>query len=147
MRNLFRATRVLVGDLAGTLLFAVLLAAGVHVLAAAAAGVALTGAMVALNLVRKQEVGAIQWLSLVLMALFGVAVLFTDVTFIFGYVWAGLMFLTAILNMVVVMWYIDYWLAFLAVFPIVSKLVLFGIHFGISVVIAKRRQRLPTAVT
>jgi len=51
-------------------------------------------------------------------------------TIIFGYVWAGLMALTAAANLVVAVWYPDYWPAFLAIFPTVSKLALFAIQFA-----------------
>jgi intracellular septation protein A len=48
---------------------------------------------------------------------------------VFGYVWAGLMFVTAAANLVVAVWFTPWWPAFLAVFPPASKLALFGVHF------------------
>lgn len=47
----------------------------------------------------------------------------------FGYVWAGLMFVTAAANLVVAIAFPDIWPAFLAIFPLVSKIALFGIQF------------------
>jgi intracellular septation protein len=47
----------------------------------------------------------------------------------FGYVWAGLMFVTAAANLVIAIGFPAWWPAFLAVFPTVSKIVLFAIHF------------------
>jgi intracellular septation protein A len=47
----------------------------------------------------------------------------------FGYVWAGLMFLTAAANLVIAIGYPAYWPVVLAIFPTVSKIVLFAIHF------------------
>ena len=63
-----------------------------------------------------------------------------DVTWLFGFAWAGLMFLTAALNLVVVLRYPDYWLAFLATFPALSKLLLFSVHGAVSVAVARRRR-------
>jgi intracellular septation protein len=70
-----------------------------------------------------------------------------DVTWLFGFLWAGLMFLTAALNLVVVLRYPEYWLAFLATFPALSKLTLFAVQAGLSVVLARRRQASELART
>jgi intracellular septation protein A len=48
---------------------------------------------------------------------------------VFGYVWAGLMAFTGIANLVVALWFTSAWPAFLAVFPIASKLALFLIQY------------------
>lgn len=47
----------------------------------------------------------------------------------FGYVWAGLMFLTAVLNAVVAIRFTSHWVAFAAIFPVTSKLALFAIQY------------------
>jgi intracellular septation protein A len=48
-----------------------------------------------------------------------------------GYVWAGLMFVSALLNAAVALTAsLAAWSAFIAIFPIVSKGALFAIHFG-----------------
>ncbi|MBU1374771.1 MAG: septation protein IspZ [Alphaproteobacteria bacterium] len=47
----------------------------------------------------------------------------------FGYVWAGLMFVTAAANLVVAILFPAAWPAFLAIFPLVSKIALFAIQY------------------
>lgn len=47
----------------------------------------------------------------------------------FGYVWAGLMALTAAANLVVAVRAPDAWPAFIAVFPMASKVALFAVQF------------------
>ena len=47
----------------------------------------------------------------------------------FGYVWAGLMFVSAIANAVVAVAYTAHWTAFIAIFPLASKVVLFLIQY------------------
>lgn len=49
---------------------------------------------------------------------------------VFGYVWAGLMALTAAANLVVAVRFPELWPAFLAIFPTVSKIALFAIQFA-----------------
>jgi intracellular septation protein A len=180
-RHAIRSVRVLAVDLSGTLFFALLLALGVPVLVATGAGIAMAAATVLIGIARGREVGALQWLSLVLVVLSGVATFATndprfvmakpsviaaivgvfmlkpgwlaryipsevehlipDVTWAFGFAWAGLMFLTAGLNLLIVLRFPQYWLAFLAVFPAASKLSLFALHFGTGVLLARRRRR------
>jgi len=47
----------------------------------------------------------------------------------FGYVWAGLMFITAIANLAFAIALPARWPAFLAIFPLVSKIALFAIQY------------------
>jgi intracellular septation protein A len=47
----------------------------------------------------------------------------------FGYVWAGLMFVTAAANLVTAVWYPQAWPVFLAIFPMSSKIALFAIQY------------------
>lgn len=47
----------------------------------------------------------------------------------FGYVWAGLMFVSGAANLVVAIWFSSLWPLFLAVFPTVSKVALFAIQY------------------
>ncbi|HVW58001.1 MAG TPA: septation protein IspZ [Rhizobiaceae bacterium] len=58
---------------------------------------------------------------------------------LFGYIWAGLMFLTAILNLVIAVWFTARWPEFIAVFPLASKIALFLIHFASIRITARRR--------
>jgi intracellular septation protein len=73
----------------------------------------------------------------------------SDLIMGFGYVWAGLMFFTAAANLVLAMGDTKLWLAFLAVFPAGSKIVLFFIQYiTMRVVITQRVRRkaaLPAA--
>jgi intracellular septation protein A len=57
----------------------------------------------------------------------------------FGFVWAGLMFLTAVLNVIVAVWFTAGWPEFIAVFPLASKIALFLVHFAIIRITARRR--------
>jgi intracellular septation protein A len=65
-----------------------------------------------------------------------------DLMVAFGYVWAGLMFVTAVANLVVAVAWPDIWPAFVAIFPLASKALLFAVHFGW--VSAQARLRLQT---
>jgi intracellular septation protein len=70
--------------------------------------------------------------------------LIPDIATIFGYVWAGLMFLSAGLSLVVAFNFsIATWLAFMSIYGIVSKLALFLIGYATMRTIAiQRRNRL-----
>jgi intracellular septation protein A len=62
-----------------------------------------------------------------------------DLMIRFGYIWSGLMFLTAILNLIVAVAFPDDWPLFVAIFPLASKALLFAIHFGYVSAVAKSR--------
>jgi intracellular septation protein A len=62
-----------------------------------------------------------------------------DLMIRFGYVWAGLMALTAAANLVVAVWFTKDWPLFMAVVPLASKLVLFAVQFTIVRQVAIRR--------
>jgi intracellular septation protein len=65
-----------------------------------------------------------------------------DVAMRFGYVWAGLMFGTAALNLaLVVHGDSKLWVWFLGVFPIASKLTLFAAQYALTRLIVVRRMR------
>lgn len=49
---------------------------------------------------------------------------------VFGYVWAGLMALTGVANLVVAARFPEIWPAFLAIFPTTSKIALFAVQFA-----------------
>jgi intracellular septation protein len=63
-----------------------------------------------------------------------------DIGVLFGFVWAGLMFFSAVLNLVVA-WRGDVGLSvkFLAVYPLASKLGLFAIQYATMRIIGRRR--------
>lgn len=70
-----------------------------------------------------------------------------DIAFIFGFVWAGLMFFSASLNQLVALNYsVVTWSAFMSIYGIVSKLALFLIGFATMRVIGARRRRAQAVV-
>ena len=62
-----------------------------------------------------------------------------DVMVAFGYAWAGLMFLSGAANAVVAVAFTDHWVAFMAVFPIASKIALFAIQYLTMRAVVRRR--------
>lgn len=64
---------------------------------------------------------------------------------VFGYIWSGLMFATAIGNLAVAYWAPQAWPLFLATFPTASKVVLFAIQFATVRAIAVRGIRAEMA--
>jgi intracellular septation protein len=67
--------------------------------------------------------------------------LIPDIAFIFGYVWAGLMFFSAALNLIVALNFsVVTWSATMSIYGIVSKLVLFLIGFFTMRTIGRRRR-------
>ena len=64
-----------------------------------------------------------------------------DIAVIFGYVWAGLMFFSAALNLVVAMNFsVVTWSAFMSIYAIVSKAVLFLIGYATMRIMTIRRR-------
>jgi intracellular septation protein len=69
-----------------------------------------------------------------------------DIAFIFGFVWAGLMFFSAALNLFVAFNFsVVAWSAFMSIWAIVSKAVLFLIGFATMRTIGVRRRRAQMA--
>ena len=68
---------------------------------------------------------------------------------VFGYVWAGLMALTGMANLVIAARFPEIWPAFVAIFPISSKIALFAIQFTtvrhLTIRSVRARQALPRA--
>jgi intracellular septation protein len=65
-----------------------------------------------------------------------------DVATIFGFVWAGLMFFSAVLNVVVAMNFsVVTWSAFMSIYAIVSKAALFLVSYAVMRTIGVRRRR------
>lgn len=182
MKNLFQASRVLLLDIASTLLFlAVYLLTG-SILLAVALGMALGVGQIAWELARRRPVEALQWLSLLIILVSGTATFFTndpvfvmlkptviyvivgivmlrrgwmnrylppialatvpDLGITFGYVWAGLMFFSAALNIALALT-LDpsAWAAVKSVWAIGSKLGLFGIQYALMKSTGVRRAR------
>jgi intracellular septation protein len=188
MKNLFQASRVLLLDMASTLVFlAVYLATG-SILLAVALGMALGIGQIAWELVQKRPVEALQWLSLLIILVSGTATFFTndpvfvmlkptviyvivgivmlrrgwmnrylppialatvpDLGITFGYVWAGLMFFSAALNIVLALTLEpSTWAAVKSVWAIGSKVGLFGIQYAVMKSTGVRRARAMMAAT
>lgn len=188
MKNLFQASKVLLLDLASTLLFL-----GVYVLTnnlflAVALGMALGIAQIGWQLWHRQPVEALQWLSLVIILASGTATFLTDdplfimlkpsivyvvvglvmlkrgwmnrylppiaqatvpdLAITFGYVWAGLMFFSAVLNIVLALTLdVTTWAAVKSVWAIGSKAGLFGIQYAIMKSTGIRRARAMMAAS
>jgi len=65
-----------------------------------------------------------------------------DVAYVFGFVWAGLMFLSAVVNIVVAMNFsLLTWTAFMSAYATSTKIALFLIQFGAMRFIGRRRRR------
>jgi intracellular septation protein len=65
-----------------------------------------------------------------------------DLAFIFGFIWSGLMFFSAVLNLIVALNFsVAAWASFMSVYGIVSKLGLFLIQYAIMRYIGVRRRR------
>ena len=186
MKNLFQASRVLLLDMASTLLFlAVYLLTG-NILLAVAVGMALGIGQIAWELVQRRPVEALQWLSLIIILVSGSATFLTDdpvfvmlkptVIYVvvgivmrgwmtrylppiaqatvpdlgitFGYVWAGLMFFSAALNIVLALTLEPAsWAAVKSFWAIGSKLALFGIQYAVMKSTGVRRARAIMAAT
>jgi len=83
MKNLLRAGRVLASDLASTILFLVIYLATDNLYVAVGLGMALGVAQIGWALYRRQPIGSLQLLSVVLILVSGTATLFThDPTFV-----------------------------------------------------------------
>ena len=65
-----------------------------------------------------------------------------DIAFIFGFVWSGLMFFSAALNLIVALNFsVVTWASFMSVYGIVSKLGLFLIQYAVMRYVGIRRRR------
>ena len=188
MRNLFEAGKLLLLDMAATLFFLVLYLLTHNIPLSVMLGMALGTAQIGWQLVRKQPIDTMQWMSLFLVLGAGTATLLTndprfvmikptliygivgivmlkpgwmnrylppvaieivpDIAVIFGYVWAGLMFFSAGLNLIVAMNFdVVTWSAFMSIYGIASKVALFFIGFATMRTIGRRRRRAQMAVT
>ena len=179
MKNLLQAGRVLVLDLASTILFLVVFLLSDNLFLAVGLGMALGVAQIAWQYHRKQPIGSLQWLSVVLVLASGTATFLThDPTFVmlkpsaiycivglvmlkrgwmnrylperaapvadvattFGYVWAGLMFGSAVLNIVLAL-SLDpvTWSATMSSWGIASKIGLFLVQYATMRLVGRRR--------
>jgi intracellular septation protein len=179
MKNLLQAARVLMLDLASTILFLVVYLTTDSLFVAVGLGMALGVAQIGWQFMRKQPIGSLQFLSVVLILASGTATLMTrDATFImlkpsviycivgvvmlkrgwmnrylperaapvrdvattFGYVWAGLMFASAALNIALAL-SLDpkTWAAVMSGWGLFSKVGLFLIQYTTMTAVGRRR--------
>ncbi len=188
MRNLFQASKILLLDLASTLVFLAIYAITGSLFLAVGLGMALGMGQIGWQLVRRQPVEALQWLSLVIIFASGTATFLTDdplfimmkptliyvivglvmlkrgwmtrylppiaqatvpdLAVTFGYVWAGLMFFSAALNIVLALTLdVTSWAAVKSIWALGSKFGLFGIQYAIMKSTGIRRARARMAGT
>lgn len=188
MKNLFQASKILLLDLASTLLFLAVYGLTNDLFLAVGLGMALGLAQIGWQLVHRHPVEALQWLSLVVIFSSGAATFVTDdplfimlkpsviyvivgmvmlrrgwmtrylppiaqatmpdLAITFGYVWAGLMFFSAGLNIVLaLMLDVTSWAAVKSVWAISSKVGLFGIQYAIMKSTGTRRARAMMAAS
>ena len=182
MRNLLQSAQLLVSDLASTLLFLAVLLTTKNLILAVALGVGLGVLQIGWMMARKKPIDTMQWLSIGLVVVSGVATMLTsdarfvmlkptviycivgtymlrpgwmnrylppiavavvpDLAYIFGFVWAGLMFGSAALNIVLAFSFDPVtWSAAMSIWGIVSKVALFLIQYTTMRAIGMRRGR------
>jgi intracellular septation protein A len=184
MRNLLQAGRVLAMDLASTILFLIVYLTTNSLFVSVGLGMALGVAQIGWQYMRKQPIGSLQLLSVVLILASGSATLLTrDATFImlkpsviycivgvvmlkrgwmnrylperaapvldiattFGYVWAGLMFASAALNIGLALSFdAKTWAALMSGWGLFSKIGLFLIQYATMTAIGRRRAAAAT---
>jgi intracellular septation protein len=179
MKNLFQAARVLLLDLASTVVFLAIYLLTDNLFLAVGVGMALGIAQIGWQLFTRKPVEALQWLSLVLILASGTATFFThdprfvmlkpsviycivgvvmlkrgwmnrylppraapvaDVATTFGYVWAGMMFASAGLNIALALT-LDpkSWAAAMSAWGIASKIGLFLVQYAVMTMVGRRR--------
>ena len=188
MRNLFQASRVLLIDMASTLLFLAAYLLTDNLFLAVGLGMAVGLAHIGWHIAKGVRVEALQWLSVVIILASGSATFVTndplfvmlkpsviyaivgivmlkrgwmnrylppialatvpDLGILFGYVWAGLMFFSAVLNIALALT-LDAatWAAVKSVWAIASKIALFLIQYAIMKAIGVRRARAAMSAT
>jgi intracellular septation protein len=182
MANLMHSARLLVSDLASTLLFLVVLLVTQNLMLAVGLGVGLGVLQIGWMKAKGQKIDTMQWFSIGLVVVSGLATMLTsdarfvmvkpsviycivgaymlkpgwmnrymppiaiqtvpDIAWIFGFVWAGLMFLSAALNLALAFTLDPVpWSAAMSVWGIASKIVLFLIQYVTMRTIGQRRAR------
>jgi len=182
VRNLLNAGKLLLLDLASTILFLGVFLLTDNIPLSVALGIALGVGQISLQLARKKPIDTMEWLSLFLVVASGSAALLTndprfvlfkpsliymivgvvmlkpgwinrylpplakvvvpDIAVIVGFLWAGLMFVSAAVNVFVAFNFsVVTWAWFMPLFGIVSKFVLFLISFAAMRGIGRRRLR------
>jgi intracellular septation protein len=180
MRDFLNAAKLLLLDLASTIVFLVVFLLTHNTILAVGLGMALGLAQIATQFVRRRAIETMEWLSLFLVIAAGTATLLTDdprfvlfkptviyaivglvmlkpgwmnrylpdiaravvpdVAVIVGFVWAGLMFVSAMVNAFVALTCsVATWALVMPIFGIVSKLTVFVIGFAAMRFVGRRR--------
>jgi len=186
MSNLMQSARLLISDLASTLLFLAVLLATKDLILAVALGVGLGVLQIGWFMARRKPIDTMQWLSIGLVVVSGVATMLTrdarfvmlkptiiycivgaymlrpgwmnrylppiaiatvpDLAWLFGFIWAGLMFGSAALNIALALTLDPVsWSAAMSIWGIASKVVLFLIQYATMRAIGTRRGRAATS--
>ena len=182
MKDLFAAGRLLLSDLASTVLFLIVFLLTGNLPLAVALGMALGIGQIGWQLAHRQPIEVMQWMSLIAVLAAGAATLMSsdprfvmvkpsliyvvvgvvmlkpgwmnrylppparekvpDIAVIFGFVWAGLMFVSAALNLFVAFNFgVVAWSAFMSIYGILSKLGLLVVQYVTMRAIMARRSR------
>jgi len=180
MNHLLQSARLLVSDLASTLMFLAVLLITKDLMLAVALGVGLGVIQIGWLMARRKPIDTMQWLSIGLVVVSGVATMLTsdprfvmlkptviycivgaymlrpgwmnrylppiavqtvpDLAYLFGFVWAGLMFLSAVLNIALALTLDPVsWSAAMSIWGIASKVALFLIQYATMRLIGRRR--------
>jgi intracellular septation protein len=180
MRDFLNAAKLLLLDLASTIVFLVLFLLTHNTILSVGLGMALGLAQIATQFARRRAIETMEWLSLFLVIAAGTATLLTDdprfvlfkptviyaivgvvmlkpgwmnrylpdiaravvpdVAVVVGFVWAGLMFVSAMVNAFVALTCsVATWALLMPIFGLVSKLTVFLVGFAAMRFIGRRR--------
>jgi intracellular septation protein len=180
MRDFLNAAKLLLLDLASTIVFLVLFLLTHNTILSVGLGMALGLAQIATQFVRRRAIETMEWLSLFLVIAAGTATLLTDdprfvlfkptviyaivglvmlkrgwmnrylpdiaravvpdVAVVVGFIWAGLMFVSAMVNAFVALTCsVATWALVMPIFGVVSKLTVFLVGFAAMRFIGRRR--------
>ncbi len=186
MRSLLPVARMLLMDLASTILFFAVYSITGNIILAVLLGVAVAAVQIGWQLLHRKPVDALQWVSLVVVIASGSATLLTrnpvfvmikpsliylavgaamlkrgwmnrylppraletvpDLAITFGYVWAGLMFFSAALNLALALSLsVTAWGTVMSIWGIASKTALSFASYGVMKTIGRRRFYARTA--
>jgi intracellular septation protein len=164
MKNLLVTGKLLLLDMASTLFFLVLYLLTHNITLSVVLGMALGAAQIGWRLARRKPIDTMQWMSLFLVLGAGTVTLITDdpmlkrgwinrylppiaielvpdIAVIFGYVWSGLMFFSAALNVIVALSFsVVSWSVAMSIYGIVSKAALFLIGYAVMRWVGGRRR-------
>jgi intracellular septation protein A len=188
MTDLMRSARLLVSDLAATLVFLAVLLITKDLMLAVALGVGLGVLQIGWLMARRKRIDTMQWLSIGLVVVSGIATMLTsdprfvmlkptviycivggymlrpgwmnrylppiavqtvpDIAYMFGFAWAGLMFLSAALNIGLALTLDPVsWSAVMSIWGIASKVALFLVQYAAMRLIGRRRALAAAAAT